>query len=747
MVRHSASDAVALNTFPQTTCLEDCGSEKVMPRQPNRNVYKTVVVVWLTLSIGSVVVATATWLQLSNKLASARHAFDVEVSAQQVLKLLVDCETGERGFVITGDESFLEPMVTGQTNLTIELDHLVDLVRKDPMMLQRVVELRGGIAVILDRFNGVNNERRTQGFVAAQEIIATGASKEMLDKLRADLDQVRQLPGHLVSTHLEATRVQLLRASSTSLVAGILGIGAGIFAFGISRLMLKQKEREHVLVEAKLQAERSSQEKTVFLANMSHEIRTPMNSILGFSELLEGELHEPRHRQYLKSIRSSAGSLLQLINDILDMSKIEAGVMELQPEATNPCEICEFIKTVFTESAVRKHIQLECKCAEDLPRALLLDRIRLRQIMVNLVGNAVKFTDRGSIYVRVNWEKEDSSSHITLIVEVQDTGVGIPRDKLESIFKPFVQAGAHREKEKQGTGLGLAIVRRLTEAMGGTVVATSSEGQGATFRLSLPNIPISARLPASDQPPAEGDGDFNDLEPSLLLVVDDNEDNRQLIASMFAGSHHKLEFGSDGFEAVSKARALRPDLILLDLRMPSLDGREAFAQIRKSPGLEMTPVIAVTASTLMEEQADLEKKFNAHLRKPFSKHELFAEVSHFLPRRAKTSEPMEGGGATLVTGRDPTTAPAPPELRAELNRLIAEEWPGIRDNLAINETKVFAGKLEVLAKRWSCPALCDYAQALAHRAEGYEVVELEEQVNHFPDFVKRLSGPLPIGAN
>ena len=598
--------------------------------------------------------------------------------------------------------------------------------------------------MILDRFKSVNRARRIQGFAAAQGIIATGASKDMLDKLRNDLGQIRRMPAHLVSTHVESTRTQLLRASLTSLVAGILGIGAGLFAFWLSRLMLEQKEREHELVEAKLQAERSNQEKTVFLANMSHEIRTPMNSILGFSELLEGDLHEPKHRQYLKSIRSSAGSLLQLINDILDMSKIEAGVMELQPEPTDPREICEFIQTVFAESAVRKQINLECTCAEDLPRALLLDRIRLRQIMVNLVGNAMKFTDRGSIKVRLNWEKEDSSSHVTLMIEVQDTGVGIPPDKLESIFKPFVQAGAHHEKEKQGTGLGLAIVRRLTEAMGGTVAAVSSVGQGATFHLRLPNIPISARLPESEQQPSGEEGDFNELEPALLLVVDDNEENRQLIASMFAGSHHKLEFGSDGLEAVSKARTLRPDLILLDLRMPGLDGREAFAQIRKSPGLEMTPVIAVTASTLFEEQGDLEKTFNAHLRKPFSKHELFAEVSHFLPRRAKTRVPEEGVGAASVTSPDPTAqAPAPPELRAELSRLMAAQWPAVRDNLAINETKAFARKLNALAERWPCPALAEYAQALAHHAEGYEVVELEEQVNQFPEFVKRLSGLVP----
>jgi signal transduction histidine kinase/CheY-like chemotaxis protein len=715
-----------------------------MARQPNRNVYETVVAVWLTLSIGSVVVATVTWLQLSGKLATVRQAFDVEMSVQQVLGLLVDCETGERGFVITGDEAFLEPMIAGQTNLTSELDHLVGLVRKDPAMLQHIVGLREGIAVLLDRFNRVNDARRAQGFQAAQSIIATGASKEMLDQLRTDLDQIRQMPGHLLSAHIASTRVQLLRASLTSLIAGILGIGAGIFALWLSRLMLKQKEREQSLVEAKLEAERSSQQKTAFLANMSHEIRTPMNSILGFSELLEGELREPKHRQYLKSIRSSAGALLELINDILEISKIEAGILKLQPEPTNPRDICEFVQTVFAESVAGKQLNLECTCAEDLPRALLLDRIRLRQIMVNLVGNAVKFTDRGRVGVEIDWEPEQSSSHVTLTIKVQDTGVGIPKDKLEAIFSPFVQAGAHREKEKLGTGLGLAIVKRLTEAMGGTIMAASPEGQGATFSLRFPNIAISARLPISEQSPAESNGDFNELEPAVLLIVDDNEENCQLIASMLAGSDHKLEFGSDGFQAVSKARALRPDLILLDLRMPGLDGRAAFSQIRKSPGLEMIPVIAVTASTLLENPDEPVEKFNAHLRKPFSKQELFVEMSHFLPRRAKALMPTGEGGIALTADSIPTAlVPAPPELLAELNRLINEEWPAIRDNLAINETKCFAGKLETFSKRWPYPALWNYAQALAQRADTYEVVELQEQVNRFPELVRQFSGPMP----
>jgi DNA-binding NarL/FixJ family response regulator len=171
--------------------------------------------------------------------------------------------------------------------------------------------------------------------------------------------------------------------------------------------------------------------------------------------------------------------------------------------------------------------------------------------------------------------------------------------------------------------------------------------------------------------------------------------------------------------------------------MPGMDGREALNQIRKSPGLEMIPVIAVTASTLLQDEAELQETFDAHLRKPFSKRELFAEVSQFLPRRAKPSVPSEA-----TTDTPPLTPTlSPPRLAAELRRLSAEEWPAIRDSLAIDETKAFCGKLKALAERWPCPALADYAQSLTDCAEVYDVVELEEQLTRFPDIVIQISGP------
>jgi signal transduction histidine kinase/CheY-like chemotaxis protein len=528
----------------------------------------------------------------------------------------------------------------------------------------------------------------------------------------------------------------VIHANLTTLVAGLFGIGAGLLALWLSHIAAKQQERERELTEAKLQAEHRNQEKTTFLANMSHEIRTPMNAILGFSELLQNELREPKHRQYLQSIRTSADSLLQLINDILDMSKIEAGVLELHPEPTDLREICDFIRTLFSESAAKKSIKLECHVAADLPHSIVMDRTRLRQILVNLVGNAVKFTDKGGVELRVSWEKQPTSGHVSLIIEVEDTGVGIPKDKFDSIFKPFVQAGAHRDKEKQGTGLGLSIVKRVTEKMGGTVSVTSSMEFGSIFCLRFADLPISARLSASQKrlPPVEIN--FNELRPSTLLVVDDNKTNCELIAGMFAGTHHNLLFASSGEEAVNQARKSKPDIILMDIRMAGMNGDEALAAIRKFDGLELIPSIAVTASALLEEETSLKQKFSGYVRKPFSKRELFDELSEFLPPHESQS------GLKAYNPAAPEAAalkPVPGELVAELRELLSDPWPSIRDSVAVNESRMFAQGLEGLGQRWHCQPLADYAHVLLSDADNYAVTDLEKHLGEFSGLVEQLA--------
>jgi signal transduction histidine kinase/DNA-binding NarL/FixJ family response regulator len=707
-------------------------------RRHNKIIYQTFVILWLTLSIGSVVLAALSWWQLSTQMAAARQVAGSQDEVDFIIRSLVDSETAARGYVITGDQKFLDPYIATHTNFPVHFDHLVVLVHDNDVLLKGVTDLRAHAELDLDWQKNLI-AARMQGFNQAQAMMLTGEGKRIMDETRLQVDKLSKLQSDLRLDMRSKIHEQLTHASLTSLVAGFLGIIAGIVAFWLSRLTVKHKERERELLEAKLHAERSSQEKTEFLANMSHEIRTPMNAILGFSELLEAGLQEPKYRQYLKIIRTSASSLLAIINDILDMSKIEAGVMELRPEPTDPREICDFLHTLFSEPAAKKNIRLECHVAEDLPHALLMDRMRLRQVLVNLVGNAVKFTDQGSIDIRVMWEKQETGSQITLTIEVQDTGVGIPKDRLDAIFKPFVQSGAHREKEKQGTGLGLSIVKRFTEMMDGTVTVASVMGQGSAFHLRFPNVPISARLPVSVKSATAEKVDFNELQSATLLVVDDNETNCELIAEMFGGTHHHLVFAASGEEAVTKTREIKPAIVLLDVRMPGMGGREALLKIRKIVGLELIPVIAVTASNLMNEEISLKERFSGYVRKPFTKRELFDELAEFLP-----GQPREESGSTKIDGDPPVSvAPVPEELISQLRRLLVEPWPSIRDSVAINESKIFAQGLEGLGERWQCQPLIIYAQKILRDAESYAVADLEKHLGDFSTLVEQLERNTP----
>lgn len=704
-----------------------------MWQPPNNQVYKTVIVLWLTLSVASVLLAVLTWFDLARKLKAASEAVAIREEADTILRMMNDAESGQYAYTITANRRFLDRLTHSRSNLPSHFEHLVQLGQGDTAMLGRVAELRAMAELSLNQQQRIVTTAAAEGEQAAAEIVTADDDKHIKDSMRAKVSEIRASKSDLISDGGLVARSQLLRASLTSCVAGILGIGAGVFAFRLSRIMLRQGLREKELIEARLTAERNSQEKSAFLANMSHEIRTPMNAILGFGELLDGELHDPKQRRYLKSLRSSASSLLQLINDVLDMSKIEAGVTELCLEPTDLREICDLLQTIFCEAALKKAVRLEFKVPEDVPQVLLMDRTRLRQVLVNLVGNAVKFTDRGTICIQIQAGRL-SNSQVKLLIEVRDTGVGIPRDKLDLIFAPFMQAGVDHEKEKAGTGLGLSIVRRLTEMMGGTVAVVSVPGQGSAFSLTFPNVTVSTRHVSARQPESGEEIDFNRLQAATVLVVDDNELNCQLVAGMFTGSHHCLHFESNGQAALTTARELRPDLVLMDVRMPGLDGRETLAEMRKIPELLTIPVIAVTASSLMSDEADLQARFNGHIRKPFSKLELFKKLTQFLPWADRPGQPEKAS----ASGAEPVSPNDSPELVAELRRLLACDWPSLRSSLAFDETKVFAVKLHQLSEHWACPPLDRFAMTLAQYSDSYSVVELERHLAGFPTLVERL---------
>ena len=698
--------------------------------------YGPLVALWITLSVAGVLMAWITWKQLATQVDLAVQRAEFNDALDGVFATVVDAETGQRGYIITGLPQYLEPYQGARTNFTERFNRLADLALADKELRQQVLDLRAVLEVRLSLLEKGIQARREGDTKGASDVVGNGEGKAAMDQIRDKVRTMRLARPNLLTSEGDLTRDKLWRANFTSLAAGLVGVGTGVFAFFLTRVAFNQEKKARAMAEEKLKAEQSSEHKSAFLANMSHEIRTPMNAILGFSDLLDGELKDPKQRQWLRSIRTSGQSLLQLINDVLDMSKIESGAMELHPEPTDPREICDFLRTVFTEQATRKGVKLSCDVPQDLPRALLLDRTRLRQVLVNLVGNAVKFTDRGYIRIIVRWEaQQDSTSRVVLTIEVEDTGVGIPENRLEEIFKPFAQADLVRAKDRQGTGLGLAIVKRLVERMGGQVGVASVVGKGTTFHLRIPDVGVSARLPANQQMEADEEADFDTLRPSTVLVVDDNELNRQLMAGIFDPTHHTVHYGASGQDAVDLTLKLRPDIVLLDIRMPGMDGREAFDRIRATPGFDLVPIVAVTASSMADEEKRLRQKFSGYLRKPFTRRALLDEMANFIPRlaprRAPASEPLEP-----ATPADTKAALA--ALAVKLHALEAGEWPHLRDSVAVNETRRFARQLRALGEEASCQALVAHAAALLRHAEAYDISSLETELGRFPQVIAEI---------
>jgi PAS domain S-box-containing protein len=301
--------------------------------------------------------------------------------------------------------------------------------------------------------------------------------------------------------------------------------GKTIGSVCVARDLTQIKQAEAALRRSKEAAEAANKAKSEFLANMSHEIRTPMNAILGFSEALLHKTSDHRHQQYLRTISSSGQTLLALIDDILDLSKIEAGRLEVRPEPQNLRRLIKDVHLVFKPELDRKGLDFILVLDQELPRWLLLDEIRIRQILMNLVGNAVKFTRSGFVRLAVHsvHQGEAVGQTVDLFLEVEDSGIGIPASQQELIFENFRQQDNQRTREFGGTGLGLAITRKLVELMQGTITLESEEGRGALFRVRLPGVAVAQGDSAVSGATEQGDDDL--LESQMVPVVDDQEDN------------------------------------------------------------------------------------------------------------------------------------------------------------------------------------------------------------------------------
>ncbi len=393
------------------------------------------------------------------------------------------------------------------------------------------------------------------------------------------------------------------------------------------KLTLEVKRRK----VAEEKAEKANKAKSIFLANMSHEIRTPMNAIIGFTDVLSDLITDKNYQYYINAIKASANSLLSLINDILDISKVEAGKMELEYTSMSIESLFEEMKTIFQTKLDEKGVAFVISIDTNMPKVLLVDKVRLRQILLNLVSNASKFTELGSIEISAGCKNIENKKLCDIVISVKDTGVGIKDDQLDKIFGAFNQARGQKSSKYGGTGLGLAISKRLANLMNGNITVESKFGEGTTFTLELFGVKITDdKVIEKSKKELIKIGSI-EFKGSTILIVDDMPVNRKLLNLFLENENLRLIEAEDGVKALEAVKQHKPDLILMDMQMPEMNGYECSDILKNSSSTKDIPIIAITASVMKEDKEMAFDFCDDVLAKPVNRKELYAKLANFLP--------------------------------------------------------------------------------------------------------------------
>lgn len=439
-----------------------------------------------------------------------------------------------------------------------------------------------------------------------------------------------------------------------------------VSVFGTILDIQAKVEKEEELISAKASAQADAEAKSAFLSNMSHEIRTPMNAILGLTELLLQKRLDETALENLRAINFSANNLLTIINDILDLSKIEAGKLDFEMQTFDFFKVLDELNKSIRLSAQTKNLVYEVQLSGSIPKYLKGDSVRLTQILLNLLGNSVKFTLSGKIKLLVD-VYEENGNDLRLGFSIIDTGMGIPKDQLQNIFQSFIQVQSNQRVKTQGTGLGLAITKKLVEMQNGTISVESDFGKGSKFQFEIPF------QRSSDQEFIAARSEENILEGQFsglkILLVEDNKINQLLAKQVLEGWNINVEVANDGFEAIAKLQRRSFDLILLDLQMPEMDGFEVTRFVRK--GLKTPfnniPIVALTADAYSETKLKTQEAgMNDFLTKPYQQKDLFRVISRFAthvarpdfedePKLDESEQILDFGFIKEKFGKDPET--------------------------------------------------------------------------------------------
>lgn len=556
------------------------------------------------------------------------------VSATQQNSILFIFVTGGVGFVLTIlSIIFLNLDKRKQRLLQKEINE------KERTVSQYLEAIPDGVMII-------NNERKIEVLnQSGREIL--GVAGERAETLEEQVKRIKLLDPTRYHVRFAADTLPVARALQGEKLTGnkidlvkndkiyhletnvqpVIGLDGQITsAITVFRDITERANYEATLEKARILAEKSVRVKDIFLSNVSHEIRTPLNAIIGFTNLLMGEVTEPKSQEYVGYIQYAGKNLLELINDILDFSKIEAGQVHLEKTPVAIRELTDEISAIMHHRAVEKGITYEAVLQDGLPEFIETDKLRLTQILLNVCGNAVKFTEKGSVRLCIEPLGEPINDIQNIRFEVKDTGVGIPKDKIKEVFNRFVQATESTTRVFGGTGLGLSIVKSLVQLFDGTLNLESELGQGSVF---IMDFPFKVVKDADLREEKEKEIDITASVTSLrILAAEDNTLNQKLLSAIFERLDIPLTIVNNGQEALDRLREEPFDLVLMDIQMPVMDGYTAIKEIRRTISATI-PIITMTAHAMVGEKEEcLSIGANSYISKPFKESELLYTIAH-----------------------------------------------------------------------------------------------------------------------
>lgn len=553
--------------------------------------------------------------------------YKINSEMKELEKDVARIESNISNVISTGDSEYVKGMNVKMAKLQTDLDHLQQ-ISDDSITVQEIDEIDAVVKSKIKFSKALLDSLSMRSKGSAERLIGTLRGKRLMDSIYLIAQNIEN-SRHSVIARLTASNIDSGKKAlrfNTILIILVLIFGAALFWYIIN--IIQQ------LIQSEKRVKEAAQVKENFMANMSHEIRTPMNAIVGFTNLLQRKSLDNESKGYVQTIQKSGETLLTIINDILDLSKIEAGMMRIESAPFSIRGLLHSVETMFKTKATEKEVRLTTEVEDTLPDTLDGDAIRLTQILVNLIGNSLKFTSKGNIKIKITNEGKQGDTIITGIT-VSDTGIGIEKEKLSHIFERFQQADDAVTRKFGGSGLGLSIVNELVLLQRGTINVMSEPGKGTIFKLTIPYT-ISIDNFSNSSLPKNPVMTLPDFKHVKVLVAEDNEINQSLIKHLFTEWKLEYDLVNNGYEAIEILKKNKYSLILMDIQMPVMDGYTAASEIRKKLKVEI-PIIAMTAHAFAGER---EKCISLGMTEYISKPIREEQLHHLITRFTQNNQPV-----------------------------------------------------------------------------------------------------------